>query len=108
MYVLDLDSVLLGCLEVIPSTFEECQHHEKQYPFGYILGLSPLELHSIESRHSTSVQYARAILHLWREKNKEASLEPLTAALEKVCLNDAATKLLKHHFQGTHTLYTWI
>ena len=33
--------------------------------------------------------------------------EPLTAALEKACLSEAATKL-KHHFQGTHTLYTWI
>ena len=109
MYVLDLDSILLGSLEVIPSTFEECQHHEKWFSLGYTLGLSPSELHSIESKHSTPVQYARVILLLWREKNKEASLEPLIAALEKVCLSEAATKL-KHHFQGTrvHCIYMYI
>ena len=95
---------MLGCLEVIPSTFEECQHHEKWFSFGYTLGLSPSELDSIESRHSTPVQWARAILLLWREKNKEASLEPLTAALEKVRLSEAATKL-KHHFQGIYIIH---
>uniref|UniRef100_A0A1X7UJD7 Death domain-containing protein n=1 Tax=Amphimedon queenslandica TaxID=400682 RepID=A0A1X7UJD7_AMPQE len=94
----NLDSLLLGCLEVIPSIFEKFQCYKKWFPFGLSLGLNPSELLSIESRYRTPVQYARAILLLWREKNKEASLESLTAALEKVCLSEAATEL-QHHFQ---------
>lgn len=81
--------------------FEEQQHSQKWFAFGLALGLSISQLHDIEVQYSTSSQYARESILLWRQQNKAASLKPIIAALKKIHYNVVASNLEQYCGDGS-------
>ena len=70
---------------------------EKWFNFGYELGLTPGQLHDIETKYYESLQCTREVLLQWRVNNSEEPLDPLVDALCKISLIDMAVHI-KYHF----------
>ena len=77
-------------------TSEDCLR-EKWFNFGLQLGLTPGQLHNIETKYYESLQCTREVLLLWRLNNFDKPLDPLVDALCKIGLINIAVHI-KYHF----------
>ena len=66
---------------------------EKWFNFGYELGLTPGQLHDIETKYYESLQCTREVLLQWKDNNLEKPLDPLVDALCKIGLIDMAVHI---------------
>ena len=87
---LEYDDILLKLLLVLDNGFIE---GNKPFHFGYKLGLSIDQLHTIEKNYKEKV-HVREILIAWRRKNpNELSLKPVADALKSIGLDSLARQL---------------
>ena len=88
-------------MKILTITADTFCSSGKWFVFGLELGLKVSQLHKIESQFSTSTQFAREALLLWRSENMAASWEPVANALKSVQLNSLALQL-EHQFKEDH------